>query len=90
MIRTLVSRVTGLMLALTSFSAAQAHPGHSLSEAGVSHTLTSPDHLAGLTAGGLLLFAAAYLARESRARRLLCQGGAVALLGAALVWSLGV
>ncbi len=88
MTKYLIPRVVGLLAILTAGSSAQAHPGHSLSEANVSHVLTSPYHLAVLAAGGALMLAAAQLTRQSVSQRLLRSGGAVALLGAVVLWSL--
>ncbi len=88
MTKYLISRAACLLAILAAVSSAQAHPGHSLSEANVSHVLTSPYHLAVLALGGALMIASAQLVRRDASRRLLRHGGAVALVGAVVLGSL--
>ncbi|HTH47935.1 MAG TPA: hypothetical protein VMB21_10520 [Candidatus Limnocylindria bacterium] len=88
MIPSSISRILTLLGLTLAAVSVQAHPGHSLSDVSVAHLLTSPDHLAILAVGGVLMLAAAQLARQSASKRLLRHGGAVALIGAALLWSL--
>ena len=88
MTKYLISRAAGLLAILAAGSSAQAHPGHSFSEANVSHVLSSPYHLAVLAAGGALMLMAAQLARQPVSQRLMRSGGTVALIGAVVLWSL--
>jgi hypothetical protein len=73
-----------LILALT----AQAHPGHDLLDATPRHLLTSPDHLAVLTAGGVALWIAGRFVQRQLPRRLLQGVGLAAILVAAVVWGI--
>ena len=68
--------------------AAQAHPGHSLGDASVSHVLTSPNHLAALAMFGLGLFVGAQFVQRQLPRRALQCGGAVTLACAAVLWGM--
>ena len=63
-----------------------AHPGHSLTDHGVTHIVSSPYHLFVLTGFSLALWGAAYFARQARIRRLL-QIGAAAFAAAAIIWN---
>ena len=67
-------------------AAAQAHPGHSWSEAGSSHLLTSPDHLAVLAAVGCVSWIAALWVSRRLPRRLLQCAGVGAVAAAAVLW----
>lgn len=44
------------LLLWTCGTLVEAHPGHALHEAPATHVATSPDHLALLVLGGVLLF----------------------------------
>ena len=66
--------------------AAQAHPGHSLTEATPAHLFTSADHLLVLAVSGLLLICGARLVQRTWPRRILQGTGVLALAGAAVVW----
>lgn len=65
-----------------------AHPGHSLSDEGAMHFVTSPYHLLVLALGGVALCGAAVLVKQATARRVLAAGGAIALLAAAALWQM--
>src|SRR5438552_132028 len=67
---------------------AVAHPGHDLTDASVSHLLTSPDHLVALATMGGLLWAIGRLAQRRSVRPVLQFSGAACLLAAAIVWGL--
>ena len=73
---------------LTLADAAQAHPGHSLGDASVSHVLTSPNHLAALAVFGLGLFVGAQFVQRQLPRRALQCGGALTLACAAVLWGM--
>ncbi len=73
---------------LTLSGVAQAHPGHSLGDATVSHLLTSPNHLATLALFGLGLFVGAQFVQRRLPRRALQCGGAVTLACAAVLWGM--
>jgi hypothetical protein len=63
---------------------ALAHPGHGLHDESVSHTLTSPYHLATLALIGGSLLVGALFVRRLIARRTLQCAGATALCVAAI------
>ena len=87
--RLLHSRAARACLLLVAFgSTAQAHPGHSLAEAGARHLLTSPYHVMVLACIGLTLWAVGSLVHRAVPRRLLQFSGAIAIAGAALLWGL--
>jgi hypothetical protein len=90
---TFLRQVTGgLLTALLSLFAsglAQAHPGHSWSDASPAHLLTSPYHLVLLAWGGATIFFAARWVERRAGRRLLQGLGVAALTTAAVLWSLG-
>jgi peptidoglycan/LPS O-acetylase OafA/YrhL len=67
-------------------AAAQAHPGHSWSEASSSHLLTNPDHLAVLAAVGCVSWIAALWVSRRLPRRLLQCAGVGAVAAAAVLW----
>jgi peptidoglycan/LPS O-acetylase OafA/YrhL len=67
---------------------ALAHPGHSLTDAGVAHLLGSPDHLALLAGSGFALYLIGRLVRRPVPRRALQAAGVAALACAALLWGL--
>ncbi|MEW6304885.1 MAG: hypothetical protein AB1705_15525 [Verrucomicrobiota bacterium] len=68
---------------------AAAHPGHGLLNEGVSHVLTSPDHLLLVALGGAAVAALASAARHTRTRALArCAGSAIAAIAMAL-WIIG-
>ena len=78
---------TAVMLGVLALAgAAQAHPGHSLGDAGVAHALTSPNHLAALALFGLGLFVGAQFVQRHLPRRALQCGGALTLACAAVLW----
>ena len=74
-------------LALATGSA-QAHPGHALRDATPSHLLTSPDHLAVLALGGLVVWFGARWVERRLPRRLLQILGVVAVTTAAVLWGI--
>jgi hypothetical protein len=76
---------TALVEVLAS-GVAQAHPGHSLHDATVSHVLTSPYHLAVLALGGVALWFAGRFVQRQLPRLLLQGAGVVAILSAAVIW----
>jgi len=67
---------------------AQAHPGHALHDAGPSHLLTSPDHLAVLALGGAAAWFGARWVERRLPRRLLQILGVVAMSAAAVLWGI--
>lgn len=80
-------RVTAAALIVAGLTA-QAHPGHSLHEASVSHYVTSPYHLIVLSLVGLALCGAAFVVSRPVLRRALATGGAAALLIAVILWQM--
>ena len=80
-------RVAILAVGLWTTSAG-AHPGHALTEAPVSHLLTSPYHLLMLSAIGAMCWLAALGVQRRNPRRLLQVCGATAWVGAAVLWGL--
>ena len=72
------------LITIISIGAAQAHPGHGLSEHGFGHAISSPFHLACFLITAIMFWALAGVVRRTVLRRLL-QGGAVVSLLAALL-----
>jgi len=68
---------------------AQAHPGHELSRAGLSHLMTSFDHLTVLSlVGGTLLVGSVLIQR--RFPRLFLRGcGVLTLVATTVLWGVG-
>lgn len=64
-----------------------AHPGHGLHEGGLTHWLTSPDHLAVLALAGLAAWCGGMLVKDARYRKVLRYAGSAAVVSAALLWS---
>jgi hypothetical protein len=85
-VRNFKTHLAAACLLALGATAAQAHPGHSLSGESAMHFVTSPYHLLLLAAGGVVLCGAAVLVKHAAARRLLAAGGALALLAAAALW----
>jgi len=83
----LKTRMTATALLVAGLSA-QAHPGHTLHEASVSHYVTSPYHLIVLSLIGLALGGAAFLVNRPALRRAFATGGAAALLIAVILWQM--
>lgn len=63
-----------------------AHPGHSVWNVRLSHTLTSPYHVSMLVLVGISFMAAGCLVRHPICRRALQTGGFCALAGAFCLW----
>lgn len=76
------------LMALTLAGSVHAHPGHALTDAGAAHMLTDPDHLAVLLLLGGALFVAARFVQRNLPRRALQCGGAIAWVGAVVLWGL--
>ena len=85
--RNLKTRMTAAALLVAGLSA-QAHPGHSMHEASISHYVTSPYHLIVLSLMGLALCGSAFLVKRPAVRRTLATGGAAALLIAVILWQM--
>ena len=77
-----------LALLALSGSTAYAHPGHSLTDAGALHVLTSPYHLVLLALIGLALWAVGSFVHHAVPRRLLKFTGGGALVSAVVLWGL--
>ena len=76
-------RTLSLAFALfCSALSASAHPGHALTDAGISHLVTSPDHLLFLALAGAVLSLAGRFVHGRLPRWTLHGMGALALLGA--------
>ena len=76
-----------LLLAATC---AQAHPGHGLLDHGARHAITSPYHVGVLAVVGAgCWLAGRFVMRSNLAKRLLQCAGAMALIAAAALWTLG-
>lgn len=86
--RTLKARLAAATVLVAGLTAAQAHPGHTLNEEGLSHYVTSPYHLIVLSLMGLALCGAAFMAKRPALRRALATGGAAALLTAVILWQM--
>lgn len=83
------SRISGFLATLSaSFVtlAAQAHPGHSLGDAGAAHMVTSPYHLSTLAATGAVLWIVGSRLQRPRPAQWLRAGGAL-LVVVAGVWT---
>lgn len=65
------NRSCQLLLALAATLSAQAHPGHSIGEHGISHALASPYHVATLLLLGGAAWLGAMFVQRSLPRRLL-------------------
>ena len=69
---------------------AQAHPGHGLLDHGARHAITSPYHVGVLAVVGAgCWLAGRFVMRSNLAKRLLQCAGAMALIAAAALWTLG-
>jgi hypothetical protein len=77
--------IVTLVLALSS-SLARAHSGHPITDAEVSHLLTSPYHLATLALGGAALWGVARFVERQLPRRSLQGLGALAILASVALW----
>ena len=76
-------RPTGLAFVLfCSALTASAHPGHSLTDAGISHLVTSPDHLLLLALGGVMISVAGRFVQRRLPRWAMHGAGALALMSA--------
>jgi len=84
---TLKTRLAAAALLVAGLSA-QAHPGHTLHEEGISHYVTSPYHLIVLSLIGLGLCGTALLVNRPALRRAFAAGGAAALLIAVILWQM--
>ena len=62
-----------------------AHPGHPLNEAGLSHLLTSPNHLVVLALAGGAMSIASHFVQRRLPRRVLQGCGAFALASAIVI-----
>ncbi|MBI5774111.1 MAG: hypothetical protein HZA89_10260 [Verrucomicrobia bacterium] len=86
---TRTQRLVAVFLALfVCAPLADAHPGHSLSEATPAHLLTSPDHLAALVLIGAAMCLWAQLVNRRLPRRALQFAGSIAILSALVRFSL--
>jgi hypothetical protein len=65
---------------------AQAHPGHGLHEAGLTHLLTSFDHVMTLALSGVVLWGIARFVQARKPRLALQVVGALTLAVSALIW----
>jgi len=72
-------RMTVAALLVASLTV-QAHPGHTMHEADLSHYVTSPYHLIVLLLMGAALCGCACVVKRPAVRRVLATGGAAALL----------
>lgn len=70
-------------------SPAAAHPGHTLSEHGSLHLVTSPFHIATLVGVGVVLWVASRFATHSSARRRLLMLSTVFVAAGGVFWGLG-
>jgi hypothetical protein len=84
-LRRVMASLSIAALAAGSF-VANAHPGHSLTDASIQHVVTSPYHVATLALAGLGLFGAGKLAKRQFLRQLLQLSGGTLMLAAVLVW----
>ena len=66
---------------------AQAHPGHGLTDKGVLHLLSSPDHLLVLVLAGAFAGLASRFVHQRLVKRILQSAGLATLFGAAILWS---
>jgi hypothetical protein len=67
--------------------AAYAHPGHSLTEHGLVHVVSSPFHVLFLAAMAAVLWCAGLFVRHAIGRCLLRFGAGAALAAAVVLWS---
>jgi hypothetical protein len=82
-----MSALTVLGWMASSAQTVQAHPGHALTEATVSHVLTSPYHLAVLALLGTVAWFGARFVQRQLLRRLLQTTGATLVFVAMSVWA---
>ena len=80
--------VAAALAMLARASSAQAHPGHDLLDASPAHLLTSPDHLLVLGLVGTAMLIGARLVHERLPRRVLQFSGALAVVGAIVLWGM--
>jgi hydrogenase/urease accessory protein HupE len=73
---------------LTVASSALAHPGHSITEGGLVHAVTSPDHLAALVLTGVAFLVGAHFVQRASARWVVRGAGVAAISGACLLRAL--
>jgi peptidoglycan/LPS O-acetylase OafA/YrhL len=86
--RLLAARALTVAAVAAGGAVAQAHPGHALTDEGVSHVVTSPYHLSLLAGAGIALWLGARAVRQPLPRRLMQAGGLAMLAGTALLWGL--
>lgn len=70
---------------LTVASSAMAHPGHAITDGGIAHALTSPDHLAALVLTGVAFLVGAHFVKRAPARWAVRSIGVAAIAGACLL-----
>ena len=85
-IRLLTSAATAA-IALSTTSVF-AHPGHSLTDASMSHVLLSPYHLAMLAVSGVACYVGARFVQRQLPKQVLRHLGVVLLLSSAVLWGL--
>lgn len=77
----------GMLLVLSSIRL-MAHPGHGLTQAEPLHSLTSPAHLLGVVIAGILVCLVGTAMSKRAVGRVLQFGGALAAVGAVVIWGL--
>lgn len=78
----------GFLALLAGVPLANAHPGHSFSEATAAHLLTSPGHLAVLVLVGAAMFLGAQFVQRRLPRRALQAAGCLAFLSGVILFGL--
>ena len=80
----LLTAAATFMLALPAL----AHPGHSLTDAGAAHLLTSPFHMVTLAVMGAVTYAGARLVQRRLPRQAMQVAGVAMLFSAAVLWGM--